>query len=237
VSLLSSPRRRRRLAWLAAVVVLGGVAALVVSLLPTHGSGLPRHTARGAPTFTLGTQPRAEARAQAAAAEIVQPLASTFVSELAARRRLASAYALLAPGLRAHYSLADWEAGRDLPLPAIAHGYADTSTLVSFTGPTLVGVVASATPKAAAATGSDIETLLAVRFVKTRGRWLVDYLQRGHSSSLVTAQNYAPPGFLPGTHRETFWTWAALIGGFVAVVAIVVFLDRLLSRPSRPRSV
>ena len=55
-------------------------------------------------------------------------------------------------------------------------------------------------------------------------------MHQGHASRLVDQTNYAPPGFLPGSHRQTFWDWAifGLIG--VALIAVVAFLDRLLSR-------
>jgi hypothetical protein len=237
VPILSSPRQRRRLAWFGALLLVAGAVALVVGLLPTHGSGLPHDATRGAPTFTLGgSQPSRVQRAQAAAAKVVQPLADAFVDAVAHRRRLAAAAALLAPALQRRNRLADWRAGRGLPLPPIRNGYGATSTAISFTGPTTVGVVGSATPANPIARSSGVDALLAMRFTKTGGRWLVDYLHHGRSSRFVDATNYAPPGFLPGSHRETFGTWAALILGFLGVVAIVVFLDRLLSRPPRERT-
>jgi hypothetical protein len=37
---------------------------------------------------------------------------------------------------------------------------------------------------------------------------------------------------LPGSHTETLWTWLALIGGFLALVAVAVFFEQWL-RDSR----
>jgi hypothetical protein len=38
---------------------------------------------------------------------------------------------------------------------------------------------------------------------------------------------------LPGTHRETAWTWLILIGGLVGIIAVVASADWWLSR-TRP---
>jgi hypothetical protein len=42
----------------------------------------------------------------------------------------------------------------------------------------------------------------------------------------------APAGFLPGSRHETFWTWLALIGGFLAIVAVAALFEARL-RDSR----
>jgi hypothetical protein len=114
-----------------------------------------------------------------------------------------------------------------LPLPANVH--ATPGSTVAFSGRTTVGLVASIAPGGSAPAGSD-STLFAVRFEKTNGRWLVDYLHRGHSSSRIDASNYAPAGFLPGSHRETLWTWLVLAGGLLAVIGVAGLVDRGLSR-------
>jgi hypothetical protein len=38
---------------------------------------------------------------------------------------------------------------------------------------------------------------------------------------------------LPGTHRETAWTWLILIGGLAGIIAVVALTDWWLSR-TRP---
>jgi hypothetical protein len=74
--------------------------------------------------------------------------------------------------------------------------------------------------------------LFAVRFDKVKGRWLVDYLHQGTSSQYVDAGNHAPDGFLRGSHTETLRTWLALVGDFLAVVAVAAFFEAWL-RDSR----
>ena len=227
VPLLSSPRRRRRLAWSAGT--LGFLAALlaVFALAPNH-NGPAKGVRVAPPTPSFGrpapppvvqTETPAAARARKRAERIVRPLAVAFVDDLQRRRNLPRAYSLLSPNLRRAASLQDWQQGRYLPLPAGSEG---GFPVVAFSGATTVGLVFTSG-----------ERLIALRFDKTKGRWLVDYLHAGHTSSRIGASNYAPPGFLPGSHTETIWTWLALAGGFLAIVGVAaLFEQRLRERPA-----
>jgi hypothetical protein len=230
MSLLSSPRRRRRLAWLAGVLAVVGVVVAVIALVPGHnGPANGVRVAPRAPGFGATTTPGpriqpetpAEARARAKAERTVRPLAVSFVADILQRRNLARAYALLSPDLQKAASLHDWQTGRFLPLSA--PGSKEGSLTIAYSGATTVGLIA--------AIGNDV--LFAMRFDKTNGRWLIDYLHQGHSSSRIDATNYAPAGFLPGSRQETFWTWLALIGGLVAVIAVGVLVEHRL-RDRRP---
>jgi hypothetical protein len=205
------------------VAVVGAVLAVVI-LIPSHGGSghevIPRGPAFGAePTSTgasFGSTP-AEELAARRAESAVRPLARTFVDDLALRRDLPQAYALLGPDLRKRYALADWQQGRGLPLDETG---AEGGVSVAFSGAATVGVVADL----------DSNLLFAVRFDKRAGRWVVDYVHQGHGSTNISATNFAPAGFLPGSRHETVWTWLALVGGFVGVVAIAVLAERRLSR-------
>jgi hypothetical protein len=208
---------------------LVSVAAVlaVFALVPSHsGPAKGVRVAPHAPVFgqttpapILPSETPAEAKARKSAEAVVRPLAMRFVDDVLTRRKLSFAYALLSPDLRSGASLHDWRQGRYLPLAA---GAPDASVSIAYSGPTTVGIVSSI--------GSN--RLVALRFDKAKGRWLVDYLHEGHGSSYVDDQNYAPAGFLPGSHTETLWTWLALIGGFLAVVAVAVFFEAWL-RDSR----
>ena len=234
MSVLSSPRHRRRLLWLTPLAGLAAVVALGVWLLPSSGGSSavrePIHVNPGANGPVVPPANPAAERAGRAAAHRISPLAWHFVDDVLHRRHLERARALLAPNLRAKYSLDDWRAGHDLPFSVDDPGKAPASTVLSFYGPKSVGFVASI--------GSDDvvtgerSTLVAIRFAK-KDRWLIDYLHRGHSSAFVSQATYAPPGFLPGSHEETFWTWSILVLGFLGVVALVAVVDRLLARPRR----
>ena len=154
------------------------------------------------------------------------------MADVVFRKNLARAHALLDPKQRAKYALADWRAGNHLPVSVDPQKQYPLSTELSFAGAKTAGFVSAVdeAPQVSSQT-----SLVAVRFAKERGHWLVDYINQGHSSRLVDQSNYAPVGFLPGSHGQSTEDWAILILGFLAVVAVVVVLDRLLggSRPAQ----
>ena len=234
MGILSSPRRRRRLAWVALAVGLVGAVFGVNALLPSHGPSKQVRVAPSAPGFggvptvpsSFQDETPAAKRARERAEATVHPLATAFVGDLLRRRHLEQAYALLAPSLRSHYSLADWQQGRDLPLSANAT--ATPGSTVEFSGAKTVGLVASIAPSSA---GAD-STLFAIRFEKTNGRWLVDYVHGGHSSTRINETNFSPAGFLPGSHQETLGTWLILAGILLGLILIAALVSRALRGPS-----
>jgi hypothetical protein len=240
MSVLSSPRARRRLVWLLGIVGVGAVAATGIALLPGHGGSSARVFTRP-PSNPFGTttgpstqQQAADAVAARKAAKVVRPYAESFVDDVVHRRNLAMAYALLDPTLRARYALPDWQAGAHLPVSVDPHKSYSVSTVLSFSGARTAGFVSAVEEEPQV---SPQTTLVAVRFAKEHGRWLVDYVDQGHSSRLVDQSNYAPAGFLPGSHAQSAKDWAILLFGFLAVVAIVLLLDRLLGGGGRPAEV
>ncbi len=241
MSALSSPRRRRRVVWLVGIVAALAIGAGVIALLPRHGGSSARTFNRTAPGNPFGTttgpsaqQQAAEAAAARAAAAAVRPRAESFMADVVFRKNLAQAHGLLDPKLRARYALADWRAGKHLPVSVDPKQQYAISTVLSFAGAKTAGFVSAVDQEPQVSSQS---TLVAVRFAKQRGHWLVDYINQGHSSRLVDQSNYAPAGFLPGSHAQSTKDWAILILGFLAVLAIVLLLDRLLGGSSRPAEV
>jgi hypothetical protein len=228
----SSPRTRRRLFWLAGIVAVLAIGAGVIALLPSQGGSGARTFDRSAPGNPFGTttgpsaqQEAADAAAARAASRAVRPLAESFMADVVLRKNLAQAHALLGPKLRAKNALSDWKAGDHLPVSVDPQKQYSISTVLSFAGATSAGFVSEVDEEPSV---SPETKLVAVRFAKQRGHWLVDYINQGHSSGLVDQSNYAPAGFLPGSHGQSTKDWAILILGFLAVVAVVVLLDRLL---------
>jgi hypothetical protein len=211
--MLSSPRRRRRLVWGAAILACAGAIALLVVLFPGHsgtetrGAPRPPSFGGGRTTGALFGSSAAEERAAQRAETEVRPLANRFVADLL-QRRAGDAARLSSPQLRIP----------DLQVAATSGGGAS----VAFSGATSVGFVSSFSP----------DILLAFRFDRTNGRWLATYAHTGHSSGRVSAADYSPPGFAPGSRDETVWTWLALAGGLVLLIGVGVATERLL----RPRS-
>jgi hypothetical protein len=209
MGLLSSPRRRRRLAWASVPVVLVGIFLLVNALLPSHAGPVrtsPNEVQGGRSPFAGDT---GELRAAERTRVVVQPLANTFVEALIHGRARSSR--LLAPGT---------------DVPSVDTSSTSGGASVAFSGRTTAGFVAGLAPRDPA----DDEILVAIRFDKHGGKWLVDYLHQGHASSRIAETSYSPAGFVPGSRHETFWTIAILVLGFAGLVAVVVVADRRLSR-------
>jgi hypothetical protein len=83
MSLLSSPRRRRRLAWAGGLVAVVGLFLAVNAVLPSHGGrirALPTETSART-SFGPST---AEVRAAERSAKVVRPLANAYAAKLGA---------------------------------------------------------------------------------------------------------------------------------------------------------
>lgn len=153
----------------------------------------------------------------------MRPLATVFVDAMIRRTNFEHAHALLTPQFQTG-SVGDWQRGQHLPLsfgPDSSRG----STTIAYSGPTEVGLIVSVDKP-----GDPDGDLVALRFDKHGSQWLIDYVHQGRASTRVDSTNYAPAGFLPGTHRETGWTWLILIGGLVGIIALVALTDWWLSR-------
>ena len=223
---LSSPRTRRRLFWLAGIVAVprdrrgrhraaaepGWVRRAHVRPL---GAGEPlRHDHRPERTAT------GRGRRRCPGSREGRPTAGGVVH---GRRRppeepRAGARTARSRSCGRSTQLSDWQAGDHLPVSVDSQKQYSISTVLSFAGASSAGFVSAVDEEPRVSPES---TLVAVRFAKQRGRWLVDYISQGHSSRLVDQSNYAPAGFLPGSHAQSTKDWAILILGFLAVVAIV----------------
>jgi hypothetical protein len=207
-------------------VILGGAGALVLVavLVPNHGGprvkpGAPSLTSTG-PAETapdLGFPDAATERARTKAVATVRPLAAQFLIALVRRLDLALARSLLVPPLRSH----------DLPLSSLPRSTLIPGATVAFSGPKLVGLV-----YAFASVNAD-SVLLAVRVKKANGRWLIDYLRQGHSSRSISETNFSPPGFSPGSQSTSLTAWLPLLLGLVVLIALVVIVERAVSRRRR----
>ena len=207
-----------------------GLVAAVVVLVP--GRNTPATRTRptapqfgaptGPPVFTTTTS-AAEERARERAEAAVRPLANVFVNAMIHRTNYERAHALLSPQFQTG-SVRDWQLGQHLPL-SFGKGTTIGSATIAYSGPTEVGLILTANVP-----GDPDGALVALRFDKSGTQWLIDYLHQGRSSTHVDPTNYAPAGFLPGTHRETAWTWLILVGGFAGIIAAVGLTDWWLSR-------
>jgi hypothetical protein len=216
--------------WILALLGAAGVLALVGILLPNHGG--PQAAKPGAPSLTATgpgqTSPLLDAypdaateRARTKAVATVRPLVARFLTAVIRRRDLALARSLLIPRLRS----------RELPLSSAPQSTFIPGGTVAFSGPKLVGLVYQFSGD----TSGSNPILLAVRVKNANGRWLIDYLRQGHASRSIYETNFSPPGFSPGSQSTSFTAWLPLLLGLVALIALVVLVERGLSRRRKRR--
>ena len=167
LKLLSSPRRRRRLAYLGALVVAAGVVALVIELLPSR-NGVTQH-------FTSGRVQRVggEHTVPVSAAErrAIDAALDRFVGAVVARRDPLAGWPLSTSRLRASSTRAEWARG-DVPVYAYpARGRQFHEWVLDYSFPNRVGLELGVQPRRGAKVGN---AAFDVDLKRVGGRWLVD---------------------------------------------------------------
>jgi hypothetical protein len=109
---LSSPRFRRRAAWLVAVLLLVGVITAGVALLPS--SKRPPEVFTKAPVKDVSKLPKSAKLDDAGRAEVVFAT-SNFVKTAVRRRHVADSWALTDPSFRQGFTKRQWATG-DIPV-------------------------------------------------------------------------------------------------------------------------
>jgi hypothetical protein len=113
-SVLASPRRRRRLAWLGAVT---GVALAVLLALVFMRNTAPPHKetfSNGRPSVYVEPKPVAHNRFERVSAISV---AAEFLRTALRRQHVDRSWVLTEPNLHVGFTRAQWDTGQDLPFP------------------------------------------------------------------------------------------------------------------------
>jgi hypothetical protein len=164
---LSSPRRRRRLRWLAVLVVLAPLVFLGVHYSSSgEPGGATGPEVADLPEPKASPFTRAEQRA-------VRPVLKEFISEAVAREGVARSWDIAGPTLRQDTTREQWNRG-EIPVEAYPAGKKGLGTwsFVNYSYTDTVGLEVVVFPKP----GSGEAAITAdVELVKRSGRWLVDY--------------------------------------------------------------
>lgn len=173
--LLSSPRRRRRAAWGAAVLVAVGCAALIGFLYPNTGSkeakfqpGKPQVVHEEPPSTPLSKGDLASS----------QQVVDVFVTTAVLRQHLDRAYDLVTAQMRSGMGRAEWRKG-DIPVvPFPARDFVLAKSKLDYSRGNIARykVVIWARPNGQTSSGLFSIELHALRRAGHR-RWLVDYWQ------------------------------------------------------------
>jgi hypothetical protein len=238
MSLLSSPRRRRRLSWLAIVVGVAGLVVLGVLLIPNHSGHLPEHFSN-TPVQTIVNEK--EVPVTDRIRRDVDALFDEFVPAAVARRDTAAAYDLATPAFHADGTRASWAAGQLPVFPykpkgTTFHGwhvetsYRDDLNLQLYLEPAKAGEGPIA---------YDVE----LRRIK--GRWLVDsfyprttYAPTEPASGKGRVVRPAPEAStLPKAHTGVLWGVLAGFFGLILIVPLIFFGAAWMSNRKARRSI
>jgi hypothetical protein len=172
MTIFSSPRRRRRLLFAAAVLA---VAVPLVFLLAFYSTPADQGAATGPEVTTSASAEPRHAPFTKANQRAVRKVLHDFIETAVVRRHVERSWDLAAPGLRAGLTRAQWARGE---LPVVPYPAAETKSMggwdaVEYSYRRTVGVEVFLLPKP----GSGVSAMTAdVELVKGHdGRWRVDY--------------------------------------------------------------
>ena len=242
LEVLSSPRRRRRVAWVTAASLAIGSAALVMLLLP-EGHPL-KETFSNEPAQVAEKQ----TRLRPADRRSIDQTLDAFLLAALDRHDPARAWRLAGPDLRAGSTLADWEKGT-MPTPFYRtrqktfHGW---SQVFAYTNDVSFQLLVQ--PKNAAKVGP---IALSVEMTRRTGGWAVNRIYTaaefspvGQKAQVVGPNDFAAaagssagPGNSNTSHGRLGGAWiGSLVGIFaLGLLAVAIFASRNWIRYRRVR--
>jgi hypothetical protein len=221
-SLLASPRRRRRLAWAAVLVVGAAVAAAIALRYPNTGAketfepGKPQVVHEEPPSTPLSKRDRAA----------TERTLGSFVVSAVLRRHVEESYDLVAPSLRAGLTRRQWRTG-DIPVPPFpikAVAVAKSKLVYSRPNVARYEVLLFTKPNARL-----WPLLYSIELIRSgpRGRWVVDYAlpEGGGISTRPSPYREAKPlpGETGGARLPLAWVFVPL-----GILSLVVFIPLAL---------
>jgi hypothetical protein len=218
---LSSPRFRRRLLWLSAVLLLAGATAVAVVLLP---SSKPKHEVFTKAPPKVYKSPRSVPLDRAGRAEVVFA-ASNFIQTAVRRVHVDKSWDMTDPSLRQGFTKREWAKGAIPVVPYPAAGIRQLSIDWSYRDDVALDIVLA--PKA----GSGLPPKSFMIELKRSGsdahhRWLVaSWAPQGVSEASMLSGSSKDNGAIPAaTSLSSRWLLlpAALILG--ALLVLPVFL-------------
>ena len=239
MSLLSSPRQRRRLTWVAAAAVVGsGIVALVLLIpnttgrLPDHFSNTPVQVVTNEDQVPVTASTRRE----------VNALFDAFVPEAVARRDPAAAYDLVTPAFRGDGTKESWRKGEVPvfyyePKGSVFHGwtveasYRNALSLQLYLEPAKAG---------------EGPVAYDVELRRREGRWLIDtFYPRATYAPVEPAGSQNGNGreepaasTLPQARTGLFWALMLAFLGLIVAVPVCYFgAQWLAARRGRRRPV
>src|ERR671935_2798360 len=219
-SLLASPRRRRRLAWAAVLVVGAAVAAAIALRYPNTGAketfepGKPQVVHEEPPSTPLSKRDRAA----------TERTLGSFVVSAVLRRHVEESYDLVAPSLRAGLTRRQWRTG-DIPVPPFPiKAVAVAKSKLVYSNPSIARYEVLLYTKPSAKL---LPLLYSIELARTSrpGRWLVDYAMPigGGISTQPTPYKATPAQHFPDEtgHGRLPLSWVFVPLGILSLIVFV----------------
>jgi hypothetical protein len=236
-SVLASPRRRRRLAWIAGLGVLALAVALVAKALPDPKKLPPETFSNRKAVDVLAHEKLVKVTRRDRAA--INATLDRFVPAAVARKSPADAYAFSTPNLRRQATARQWRTG-DIPVhPFPARGRTFRGWTVNYAMRNHVNLDLLVMPelkkeRRPIAFTMDVE--------KIHGRWLVDAVlpiavfaplpPQGNRGPIVSTYDLVPSGVRGGAGSRSRLSYAWFALPFVLVAAGILLVAGLVVRSS-----
>jgi hypothetical protein len=216
---LSSPRRRRRLAWTTSLLVLAGLVAFVGINYANTGKKLPQHFTNEPPQL-VPPAPRS-AQLTAEDRDAARVVAARFIDTAVLRRRVDDSWEITAPSLRQGLTRTVWASGNIPVVPfQPASAVEGIKYRVDWTGQDKIYLKVAIVPKRSAGmTGGAFDMGLERAGPAGSHQWLVDYWVPSAASSASPRASTAGGGAVPELKSRIPAAWiAAPIGGLFLII-------------------
>jgi hypothetical protein len=188
VRIVSSPRRRRRLAWRGSIVLLAAALVAVGVIWPNTAEKVPSVREPGKPVVYHA--PKSVKLSRTSRAQALTT-AANFVKTAVARRHVERSWQLASPSLRQGYTRAEWSGGE---IPVVPYPVAQARWKLDYSYPDALGLQVLLYPEP----GSGMRPNLFLMELKPVGdrahrHWVVDsWLPSGVANPALQAPSSAP---------------------------------------------
>ena len=188
MALISSPRRRRRLAWATVFVLLGGGLVAAGIHWPNTAEQHPSVVQPG--KVRVYHEPKSVKLTNASRAEALAT-AANFVKTAVARRHVERSWRLVSSSLRQGYTLSEWQKGE---IPVVPYPVAQARWKLDYTYANTVGLQVLVFPEAGSGQRPNLFHMELKRGGDpTHRRWLVDsWTPSGVANPALQAPTAAP---------------------------------------------
>jgi hypothetical protein len=225
---ISSPRQRRRLRWVAVLLAAGAAAVVAVIFMPDQSSHTLPSTPTGTEQAAVVPPPPKTVKIGKIDRVAARETAAKFVATAVLRRHLEQSWDLAAPELRAGFTRKAWMTGSIPVVPFPADQLESVRYHTDYTIKGRIGYQVAMLPHE----GSSVQAVLFSMELERRGppanhQWMVDYWTPISPGTLSPAQRAKQAQELANAAPQPVgsgWLLLPIAGIFALIVTLPVFL-------------